>query len=120
MHKSFALALAIGYTLFITILSLISLNSIPKLGSSFDDKIYHFGAYTVFVLVWYHFFEKTSSKYKILFSAAISLSYGIIVEIIQGTFTTYRTEDVKDIFANSFGVFFAVMLIIIYRKIKLK
>jgi glycopeptide antibiotics resistance protein len=120
VHKQLALTLAIGYTLFITILSLISLNNIPKLGSSFDDKIYHFGAYAVFVMVWYNFFEKTSSKYKILFSAAISLTYGIIVEIFQGTFTTYRTEDVVDVLANSLGVIFAVMLIFIYRKIKLK
>lgn len=120
MHKKLALALAIGYTLFITIMSLISLNNIPKLGSSFDDKIYHFGAYGLFVLAWYNFFEKTTSKYKILISASIAFAYGIIVEIIQGTFTTYRTEDIADVYANSFGVLMAVVFVIIYRKIKLK
>ncbi|MGJ8591108.1 MAG: VanZ family protein [Aquaticitalea sp.] len=115
-----ALVIAIGYTLFITILSLISLKGVPKLGSSFDDKLYHFGAYALFAFVWYHFFEKTQSKYKILFSAGIALTYGIIVEVLQGTFTTYRTEDIGDVYANSAGVIFAVVCILIYRKIKLK
>jgi VanZ family protein len=120
VHKKLALTLAIGYTLFITILSLISLNSVPKLGSSFDDKIYHFGAYALFALVWYNFFEKTSSNYKIIIAAGIALFYGIIVEVLQGTFTTYRTEDIADVYANSFGVLFSVVVIFIYRKIKLK
>ncbi|MEZ4803325.1 MAG: VanZ family protein [Gelidibacter sp.] len=119
MHKQLALTLAVGYTLFLTILSLISLKSIPKLGSSFDDKIYHFGAYTVLTLLWYNFFIKTSLKFKIVFSAFIAFTYGIIVEVLQGTFTTYRTEDVMDVLANSFGVLFALTLILAYKKIKL-
>ena len=120
MHKLWALTLAVGYTLFITVMSLISLNGVPKLGSTFDDKIYHFGAYMLFVFSWYIFFSTTSSRFKILFSAGIAFVYGIIVEVLQGTFTTYRTEDIWDVFANSFGVLFAVACIIIYRKIKLK
>ena len=119
MHKHLALTIAVCYTLFITILSLISLKGVPKLGSTFDDKIYHFGAYAIFTLVWYHYFSKASVKYKLLFSAGIAFSYGIIVEVLQGTFTTYRTEDVSDVLANSFGVLFAVVFIIIYRKLKL-
>lgn len=120
MHKHLALVLAIGYTLLITVLSLISLSGVPKLGSSFDDKIYHFGAYMVFVFFWYNYYRKTSSKYKIIISASIALAYGIIVEVMQGTFTTYRTEDIADVLANSLGVLMAVLLIILYKKIKLK
>lgn len=120
MHKRFALVLAISYTIFLTILSLISLKEIPKLGSTFDDKIYHFGAYIVFTLVWYNFFRNTSSKFKILFSASIALTYGIIVEVLQGAFTTYRTEDAADVLANGIGVLFAIVFIIISKKIKLK
>ncbi|MCK7589799.1 VanZ family protein [Subsaxibacter sp. CAU 1640] len=120
MHKRVALLIAVCYTFFITYLSLKSLQKIPKLGSSFDDKIYHFGAYTLFVLVWYHYFEKTSIRLKILLSAMIAFIYGIIVEVLQGTFTTYRTEDIADVFANSLGVVFAILLVISYRQIKLK
>lgn len=120
MHKKLALALAVGYTFFLTILSLISIKAIPKLGSSFDDKIYHVGAYTVLTLVWYIFLFKTSFKYKILVSAFIALGYGIIVEVLQGAFTTYRKEDIMDVLANSIGVLSAILLIFIFRIIKLK
>ncbi len=120
MRKLISLTLAVGYTLSITILSLISLTGIPSLGSTFDDKIYHFGAYMIFVLIWYNFFSNTSFKFKILFSAAIAFAYGIIVEVLQGTLTTYRTEDIADVLANSLGVLSAVALIVLYKKIKLK
>ncbi len=120
MHKKFAMALALGYTLFLTILSLITVNQLPKLGSSFDDKIYHFGAYMVMTLLWYNFFTRTNSKYIIAYSALISIVYGIIVEVFQGAFTSSRTEDYADVFANSFGVFFGMVLIIAFRKLKLK
>lgn len=120
MHKSLALTIAICYTLFITVLSLISLKSVPKIGSSFDDKIYHFGAYALFVLVWFLFFDKTSLKLKIILSAIIAFTYGIIVEVLQGALTTHRTEDIADVFANSLGVVFATMLLFVYRRIKLK
>lgn len=120
MHKKLALALTIGYTIFLTVLSLMSINKMPKLGSSFDDKIYHLGAYMLFTMLWYNYFEKTDSKYKILFSAGIAIVYGIIIEVLQGTFTTYRTEDIGDVIANTLGALLAAILILLYKKIKLK
>lgn len=119
MHK-LALILAIGYTLFLTLLSLISLNGLPELGSSFDDKIYHFGAYMLMTLLWYNVLQRTSTKFQIAYSAAIAISYGIIIEVFQQVFTTNRQEDIEDVLANSIGVLLAVALILIYRKIKLK
>ena len=42
MHKHLALALVVLYIVTLTAFSLINLGGIPSLGSSFDDKIYHF------------------------------------------------------------------------------
>lgn len=120
MHKHWALILAIGYTLFLTLLSLISLNGVPKLGSSFDDKIYHCGAYLLMTLLWYNVLHRTSTKFQILFSAIIAIGYGIIIEVFQQVFTTNRQEDIEDVLANCIGVLFAIILLLIYRKIKLK
>lgn len=120
MRNYLALALAIGYTAFLTVLCLISIKHIPKLGSTFDDKIYHCGAYIVMTFLWYNFFRQTTVKLKIIFSAAIAITYGIIVEILQGTFTSYRTEDIMDVYANSFGVLVAVVLILLFRSHKVK
>lgn len=120
MHKYLALAFAVGYTIFISVLSFISLNDIPKLGSSFDDKIYHLGAYLVLTLLWYYFLTKTSIRPKIQLSAIFALSYGIIVEVFQGAMTCHRLRDVADVFANSIGIASAIMLTLLYRRIKLK
>ena len=120
MLKQFAWVLAIGYTFFLTLLSLISLNGLPKLGSTFDDKIYHLFAYMLMTLLWYNVFQRTSTKFQIAYSAAIAISYGIIIEVFQQVLTTNRKEDIEDVIANSIGVLLAVILILIYRKIKLK
>lgn len=98
----------------------MSLSSVPKLGSSFDDKIYHFGAYAVLIVLWYNFFKQTSLKHKVLVSAVIAVMYGIIIEVCQGAFTTYRTEDIADVLANSLGVLGGIIFIVISRKLKLK
>lgn len=98
----------------------MSLKKVPKLGSGFDDKIYHFGAYALLTIIWYNFFYRTSVKFKILASALISIIYGIVVEVLQGTLTSYRTEDIADVVANSIGVIFGVVFILLYSKIKLK
>ncbi len=120
MHKQIALILAIGYTLSLTLLSLISLNGLPELGSSFDDKIYHLIAYMLMTLLWFNVLRTTSAKFKILYSAIISIGYGIIIEVFQALFTTSRNEDIEDVIANSIGVILGVVIIIMYRKIKLK
>lgn len=120
MLKQLALILAIGYTLSLTLLSLISLNEIPKLGSSFDDKIYHLIAYMLLTILWYNVLRSAPTKFKILFSAIICVCYGIIIEIFQALFTTNRKEDIEDVIANSLGVLIAAVIIIIFRKIKLK
>ena len=53
MPKKVVLVLAICYTLVLTVFSLVSIKSLPKLGSSFDDKIFHVFAYTILELLWY-------------------------------------------------------------------
>lgn len=120
MHKQLAWVLAIGYTFSLTLLSLISLAGLPRLGSSFDDKIYHFVAYMLMTVLWYNVLQNTATKFQIAYSAGIAISYGIIIELFQQAFTSNRQEDIKDVYANSIGVLLAVLLILIYRKIKLK
>lgn len=118
MPKQLALILAVCYTLSLTLLSLITLNGIPKLGSSFDDKIYHLIAYLLLTILWFNALRLTSTKFKILYAGIISIGYGIIIEVFQALFTTSRKEDVDDVIANGIGVFLAVVIIILFRKQK--
>lgn len=115
-HKLYFL-IAVSWTLVITILSLITIDS--SVGSSIKlpnkDKYVHFTFYFVFVIVWSLFFRTNKSKLFIIFSA---IGYGILMEICQGVFTVTRTPDFLDIIANSLGALFGIVFIFIYKKNK--
>lgn len=118
MHKHFALALVIFYFLILTVFSLINLGGIPSLGSSFDDKIYHFGAYAVLTVLLYNYLKAVSIRNGIFFTIIITSTYGILMEILQNLLTHSRVSDFYDIVANFFGIIFGAISITIYNKLK--
>jgi VanZ family protein len=84
----------------------IHLINIPNM-----DKIVHFCMY--FGLMCVIIFEnRRSFKNKgILFMIAlIPLSYGILMEILQGTLTSTRSADIHDVFANACGIATSLLL----------
>jgi VanZ family protein len=120
VHKKLALALLIIYVLLLTILSLISIGGVPRLGSSIDDKIYHFIAYTIFTILCFNLLNTPQVKYKISISVVIAIIYGIIIEVLQSVISNSRTSDFYDVVANSLGVVFGVIVIGFFRNRKLK
>jgi VanZ family protein len=111
-----ALPIAIILTIFIAIISLVSLKGGPHIKISNSDKLGHFIAYLLLSLSWLYALKnyplKKNKKYLFI---SLLIGYGIIIEVLQGVLTTYRQADLYDIIANSAGVLFAVIL---YRKIK--
>ncbi|WP_052461060.1 VanZ family protein [Psychroserpens mesophilus] len=120
MLKRWSLPILLIYSITLTSGSLGRVSSIPKLGSSFDDKIYHFLAYAVLTMVLYNFIATTTVKFKILFSASIAIIYGIIIEGLQSILTDFRTPDYYDVLANTIGVVIAILLLKLKNKLKLK
>ena len=112
MPKKVSLALAICYTLVLSIFSLISIKSLPKLGSSFDDKIFHIFAYTILVLLWYFTFYSLKKAKPILIAVCFSIIYGIIIEVLQGQLTIARSFDILDILANCIGIAIGTLFIL--------
>ncbi len=106
-----ALPIAIILTIFITTISLIHLNG-ANIKISNSDKLGHFVAYLLLSLSWFYAVKDFPKIYILVF---FLISYGIIIEVLQGVLTTHRQADFYDIIANSAGVLFAVIL---YRKIK--
>jgi VanZ family protein len=108
-----AYSIAIAITIFITITSLVSLKGIKPIAISIHnfDKIVHFTFYFSLALSWLfatqHTVKKATSK-AILVIALIS--FGIIIEALQGGMTTHRQADFYDILANSIGVLLATTL----------
>ena len=118
MHKQVALALVVIYIVTLTVFSLINLGGIPSLGSSFDDKIYHFIAYALFTLLLYNYFNAVSIKNSIFYTMLLTIGYGVFMEVLQNLLTESRVSDVYDVVANFFGIIFGAIMISIFKKLK--
>jgi VanZ family protein len=110
--------IAISVALVIGVLSLIKAPESP-IKISYQDKIYHVMAYFMLAITWLLSFP--ISKRKDTIKYAISLGcvfYGILIEVLQTTLTTYRTASFFDVVANTIGVFMALLIFSsIYKKI---
>lgn len=123
MLKTYSFAITILYSIALATVCLVQLNGLGKVGIPFGDKIFHFLSYTVLMVLWYvtlfYQFHKSEKK-ALLYATIISIIFGIIIEVLQGMVTTYRSSDIKDVFANIFGVLIAATVIQIKNKYILK
>ncbi len=103
---------AFGYSIALLILSLVKIGPVvPKLGSDFDDKIYHAIAYIIMGFVWGVYFLRASIKNYLFQSFAIGALFGIIIEVLQVTITSYRSFDLFDILANVIGLCLGLVIV---------
>ncbi|MCL8007939.1 VanZ family protein [Gelidibacter japonicus] len=120
MRKFWALAILVVYAIVLLILSLVSIGGFETLGSSFDDKINHFGAYFLLTILIFNYINTLNLKKGLFYALIIASVYGIIMEVLQKYLTNARMFDVYDMIANAFGAIIAVLFVIFYRKLKLK
>ena len=93
-----------------------SLVKTPKMGVDFTniDKLYHLLAYFILTTCWlFTFHKKSLLKYVIGIACVI---YGILIEILQETITSYRTGDYKDVLSNTIGIILAIIVYSIISK----
>ncbi len=122
MLKHLVFFAALSYTVALTGLCLIKIDTVP-VPVKFSDKIVHCGAYFVLTLLWYlvgiyKFYLK--SKKALWYAAIGAVVFGIVIEVLQGTLTTYRSADVYDIIANTLGVILAVLLVSVMQSWQIK
>lgn len=120
MLKRWSLPILILYVTVLTFASLTHVNTVPKLGFAFDDKIYHFLAYGFLTWLCFNYLISTTISSKILLSGSLAVFYGIIIEGLQATLTDFRTPDYFDVLANTAGVIFVILLLKFNNKLKLK
>ena len=113
------LGIAITYTLLITAALLTPLTGAPKIEIPFADKMVHLIINAGLFMVWasYVFSGKTNTKTKKTYTLPLlfvcTLLYGILIEVVQGSFIPTRGADFFDVVANLCGLilgFFAVKL----------
>jgi len=107
MAKRVLSVIAYGYTLFVVAVSLAKFAfAIFPSGVKNSDKIGHFIAYAVFAFVWALFGVQNKAitySRSILLSFVWSVFFGILMEVCQWVFTSYRQFDYYDMLANALG-----------------
>jgi VanZ family protein len=98
----------------ITIFSLVEPENFTKIDVKNSDKYVHFITYFWLTLLLYLALPKNQLNLnsRLLFSFLFSVIYGIIIELLQGLITVKRQPEIMDVFANTFGSFIAVLVVL--------
>lgn len=118
MHKkNFLLLALVLWIVFITTLSLVSLNGLPKISPKNGDKYVHFTFYFILTfLLILNFVYTRGIKYSLVISFMSAVFYGIIIEILQGILTENRKPEFADVLFNSIGSLAATIVVFLNRK----
>ena len=112
-----AIYIAIFFTISITIGSLVKSDFIVVKPISVSDKAYHLIAYFLLMLSWlYVFCKKETFQKNVKYVILGCIIFGIIIEILQGIITSYRTASYLDIVANTIGVLLAAVIFHVFEK----
>ena len=116
LKKNGVLFIALLYSITLTILSFISFGSDSVTNLNYGDKVFHFGAHFVLVILLFCALYKLQHSKALPIAAMSSVIYGIIIEVLQHTLTMDRQFDIYDILANCFGMLIAVVILRVYSK----
>jgi len=112
------LGLSLGYTVLITVLSLVPTSNLPKVKFEWSDKIAHLFIYLGLSFIWLLFIHL---KFRILSSKVAALViatcffYGIVIEVLQQLFVTSGQADLYDVIANAVGILLGLL---VFEKLK--
>jgi VanZ family protein len=107
--KDKILYIALILSVFILVFSLIPIKNNLLGDVDNSDKILHTFSYTILSLSWLFYFKPLKNiKAKTLIVLGLFF-YGIIIEILQSSLTTYRTGSFYDVLANSIGILIALI-----------
>ncbi|PWH84208.1 hypothetical protein DIS18_06635 [Algibacter marinivivus] len=123
MLKKVTLLAALGYSIALGTVSLITLNDLPEVQISSADKVFHFLAYGLFTFLWYFAFFYTfnfKKKKSVIYAVVLAIVFGIIIEILQDTLTESRALDVYDALANTLGALIAAITVSFWNKLYVK
>ena len=120
MLKKILPILALLYTIALAIISLLNFSNLPDIDIDNSDKYGHAIAYSLLCLIWYLAMKSFKFPKALLIAASIAIIYGIVLEVLQGALTDARIFDGYDILANSIGVAFISIIILIRNKTQVK
>lgn len=111
-----SLIFALLITIAIAVVSLVKLQ-IQQIDIDHADKYGHALAYFVLTFLWiFHLQKNRELTVALLLAGCFSFFYGIVIEILQGTLTSYRTISYYDVIANTIGILLAIVFFYFLRK----
>lgn len=118
--KKISLGVAFSWAAVILYVCLIRISEVPTIKIANFDKYIHAFFYFVFSALWFFalrlYFKKWSRNQVLGAVFLMSLLFGIAIELFQAFFTTYRSGDIADVFANTAGTLLALVSISILVK----
>ena len=121
--KSYSLVVTILYSLTLSAISLVKFRDIPDYVPSFSDKVLHFLMYGLLAFLWIitltHKF-RLKRIFAIVWAGIIAITFGIIIEVLQGKITDTRVTDPNDITANTLGILLVIIIIVIKDRLVVK
>lgn len=110
---------AILWTLFIASSCLLPASAFRQFtfDSLFEiDKVVHLVLYFVFVVLWAISFPEQFSKRQKIILGAVSIGYGVLIEVLQSVMALGRAYDIDDIIANTVGCILGLLSISFVRR----
>jgi len=108
-HKFF-FAAAIFWLLIVTLLLSLPGTEFPKiswLNKIWIDKWVHFFMFGILVILWCNAFrgKQKKERFRKIFTriSVLSLMYGVVMELVQHFFISFRSFDLMDIVADGVG-----------------
>lgn len=112
-----AVYIAVLITISIAVLSLVKVQAKTTLSIPSSDKIFHGIAYYFLMISWLYAFSQKEKFYKTVKYLILGcVIYGIVIEVLQGVITSYRTASFLDILANSGGIVAAILTFHFFEK----
>lgn len=103
--------------------SLIDLNRVLKVDIHTSDKTLHLVSYSLLFLIWsfhFHIQKRFLNNKQNIILIGILICFGIIIELFQKIFTTYRTFDWWDALANTLGIMIGFIAFTIFKHYLIK
>jgi len=109
------LILSFVWAAILAVLSLSSGQDLPKIDIDYFDKIGHFLVYAILTFFIYKAGIEAKLKSPLLIAVFLPCIYGVLMEILQGTFSEVRSPDIFDALANAFGAIFVATILFLRR-----
>ena len=118
-NKILVLVVSIIYSTLLVYLTFGNVHSIvPDTNLEFQDKIFHFLAYSGLSFLWCYYSFLIQIKKGSLKVFLATFFFGIISEFLQEKINPMRHFDVIDLIANCLGVMFGTIIVVFGFKIR--